>query len=45
MTINNEHIHDANKKFHEEHLENFNTLANRLTKHGHNVSDIVSKLS
>ena len=45
MTINNEHIHDTNKKIHEEHAENFNALANRLTKQGHDVSNIVSKLS
>ncbi len=45
MTINNEHIHDTNKKIHEEHAENFNVLVNRLTKLGNDVSDIVSKLS
>ena len=45
MIINKEQIHDSNKKNHEEHAEHFNALANRLTKHGHDVSDIVSKLS
>lgn len=45
MIINNEHIHNINKSKQVEHSENFDFLANRLTKKGHNVSNIVSKLS
>lgn len=45
MIINNEHIHNINKSKQVEHSEIFDFLANRLTKKGHNVSNIVSKLS
>ena len=45
MKINNEHIQDSNQNKHQEHSESFDYLANRLTKKGYNVSNIVSKLS
>jgi L-rhamnose isomerase/sugar isomerase len=45
MIINNDHIQDSNKSKNQEHSENFDFLANKLTKNGHDVSNIVSKLS
>ncbi|WP_400077578.1 sugar isomerase [Winogradskyella sp. R77965] len=45
MIINNQHIEDSNKSKHEEHSENFDFLANRLAKNGHDVANIVSKLA
>ena len=45
MIINKKHIHNINKSKQVEHSEIFDFLANRLTKKGHNVSNIVSKLS
>ena len=45
MIINNNHIQDSNKSKHQEHIESFDFLANSLTNKGHNVSNIVSKLS
>lgn len=45
MNINSDHIQDSNKSKHQEHSESFDFLANRLTKNGHNISNIVSKLS
>ena len=45
MIINKDRIQDSNKNKQEEHSESFDFLANRLTKKGHDVSNIVSKLS
>ena len=45
MIINNNLILDSNKSKHLEHSENFDFLANRLAKKGHDVSNIVLKLS
>ncbi|MDG2147677.1 MAG: sugar isomerase [Flavobacteriaceae bacterium] len=40
-----EHIVKLNKNSLKNHIENFDFLANKLSEKGHNVSDIVSKLS
>ncbi|MDA9344164.1 sugar isomerase [Algibacter sp.] len=45
MKIQKEQITDYNKNGLQNHNENFDFLAQNLTKNGHNVSDIVSKLS
>ena len=45
MILSNERIQDSNKNKQEEHSENFDFLANRLTRKGHDVSNIISKLS
>lgn len=45
MKIQEEQISGYNKKELENHNDNFNFLANKLTKNGYNVSEIVSKLS
>jgi L-rhamnose isomerase/sugar isomerase len=45
MKIQKEQIIDYNNKQLGNHNENFDFLANKLAKSGHNVSDIVSKLS
>ncbi|MBC2844710.1 sugar isomerase [Winogradskyella flava] len=45
MIINNDHIQDSNRNKLEEHSESFDFLANKLSKKGHNISNIVSKLS
>ncbi|KAA5824817.1 sugar isomerase [Algibacter amylolyticus] len=45
MKIQKEQISDYNKKGLENHNDNFDFLANKLSKQGHNVSDIVSKLA
>ncbi|MFC2109888.1 sugar isomerase [Bacteroidota bacterium] len=45
MKINKEQILDFNKNGLENHTESFDFLANKLSKNGYNVSDIVSKLS
>ena len=45
MKIKEEHIVKSNKNSLKNHIENFDFLANKLSKKGHNVSDIVSKLS
>ena len=44
MKIQKEQIEDFNKKEIENHNDNFNFLANQITKKGNNISDIVSKL-
>lgn len=45
MEINKDQIQDSNKKNLGTHKEDFDFLSNRLTKNGHDVSNIVSKLS
>lgn len=45
MKIQQEKISDFNKKELENHKENFDFLASKLTKNGHKVETIVSKLS
>jgi L-rhamnose isomerase/sugar isomerase len=45
VKIKEEHIVKLNKNSLKNHIENFDFLANKLSKKGHNVSDIVSKLS
>jgi len=45
MKIQKEQILDFNKKGLENHNEDFDFLANKLTKKGHNVSEIASKLA
>jgi len=45
MKINKEQIQDWNLKDITSHQENFNFLANKLTKNGYDVTAIVSKLS
>ena len=45
MKIQKEQIEDFNKKEIENHNDNFNFLANQITKKGNNISDIVSKLA
>lgn len=45
MKIQQEQILDFNKKEIQNHNDNFDFLANKLTKAGHNVETIVSKLS
>ncbi|WP_397364585.1 sugar isomerase [Olleya sp. R77988] len=45
MKIQEEQILNFNKKEIENHNNNFDFLANKLTKQGHNVQEIVSKLS
>lgn len=45
MIITNDHIQDSNKSKQEDFSNSFNFLANRLTKKGHNVSEIVSRLA
>ena len=45
MIISSDQVQDFNKSKQEEHSESFDFLANRLAKKGHNVSNIVSKLS
>ncbi|GAA4957744.1 sugar isomerase [Algibacter aquimarinus] len=44
MKIQKDQILDYNKKGLENHNESFDFLANKLTKNGHNIDDIVSKL-
>lgn len=45
MKINKKQIHDSNLKYTTSHKENFDYLANRLTKNGYDVTALVSKLS
>tara|TARA_R110002049_G_scaffold73986_1_gene191107 strand:- start:2764 stop:4044 length:1281 start_codon:yes stop_codon:yes gene_type:complete len=45
MKIQKQQIFDFNKKELENHTENFDFLANQLTKKGNNIPDIVSKLA
>ena len=45
MKIQKDQISDYNKKEIEGHNENFDFLANKLSKQGHNVNDIVSRLA
>jgi len=45
MIIDNQHIEDSNKSKHKDHSENFDFLANKLSKKGHDVANIVSKLA
>ena len=45
MKINKEQIFDFNKSGLENHNDNYDFLANKLTKNGHNVSDILAKLA
>ncbi|PQJ76557.1 sugar isomerase [Polaribacter glomeratus] len=45
MKINKEHIQNTNKSILEDHNDNFDFLANKLTKNGHKVEEIISKLS
>ena len=45
VKIKEEHIVKLNKNSLKNHIENFDFLANKLSEKGHNVSDIVSKLS
>ncbi len=45
MKINKELIHNSNLKEITSHQENFDFLANRLTKNGYDVTSLVSKLS
>jgi len=45
MKIQQEQISDFNKKELENHKDNFDFLASKLTKNGHKVETIVSKLS
>lgn len=45
MKIQKEHIIDYNKSGLENHNENFDFLANKLSKKGHDVQDIVSRLA
>ena len=45
MIIDNQHIEDSNKNKHKDHSENFDFLANKLSKKGHDVANIVSKLA
>ncbi|MDO3695174.1 sugar isomerase [Wenyingzhuangia sp. chi5] len=45
MKIQDQHIQDANKNLLENHNDNFDFLANQLTKNGHDVNTILSKLA
>ena len=45
MRVSKEQIFDFNKNGLEGHNDSFDFLANQLSKQGHNVTDIVSKLS
>ena len=45
MKLQNQQILDVNKKILEEHNDNFEFLANKLTKNGYDVNAILSKLS
>lgn len=45
MKIDQNQIENTNKKDIQSHQENFDFLANKLSKQGHNVSDIVFKLA
>lgn len=45
MKIQDQHIQDANKNLLENHSDNFDFLANQLTKKGHDVTTILSKLA
>ncbi|MGY5354019.1 sugar isomerase [Wenyingzhuangia sp. IMCC45467] len=45
MKIQNQHIQDVNKNILEDHNDNFDFLANKLTKNGHDVNTILSKLA
>jgi L-rhamnose isomerase/sugar isomerase len=45
MRIDNNQISEYNKNELQNHNENFDFLASKLTKNGYNVSDIVSKLA
>ena len=45
MKIQAENIQDANKNLLDAHNENFDFLANKLTKNGHKVEDILNKLA
>ena len=44
MKVQKEHILNYNKSVLENHNENFDFLSNKLSKHGHDVNAIVSKL-
>ncbi|ANW95887.1 sugar isomerase [Wenyingzhuangia fucanilytica] len=45
MKIQNQHIQDVNKNIIEDHNDSFDFLANKLTKNGHDVNTILSKLA
>ncbi|MCL4137044.1 UNVERIFIED_CONTAM: hypothetical protein GTU68_012586 [Idotea baltica] len=45
MKLNKEQLQDINSKLINDHNDNFDFLANKLSKKGHNVSEIISKLS
>ena len=45
MKINKDQISDSNKAGLDSHKESFDFLANKLTKNGHDVNNIVSKLA
>lgn len=45
MKINKQQLQDINSKSISDHNDNFDFLANSLSKKGHNVSEIISKLS
>jgi len=45
MKIQKEHILNYNKSALESHNENFDFLSNKLTKQGHDVNDIISRLA
>jgi L-rhamnose isomerase/sugar isomerase len=45
MKINKEHIQNTNTSILEDHNDNFDFLVNKLTKNGHKVEEIISKLS
>ena len=45
MTIQEEHILNYNKKTLESHNENFDFLSSKLSKNGHDVKDIISRLA
>ena len=45
MKIQKEHIVNYNKTAIENHNESFDFLSNKLSKQGHNVPDIISRLA
>lgn len=45
MKLNKQQLQDINSKSISDHNDNFDFLANSLSKKGHNVSEIISKLS
>lgn len=45
MKIQNQQIHDTNKSLIENHNNSFDFLANQLTKNGHDIQTILSKLA